>query len=91
MKNDHIKTSHARARQQQRAISDISIRLIQEFGIYVYQQGGCEIAYIERDKLKSLRAAIDNLAGIKLVIGQENRLVTAMHGNKKPRTTRLVA
>lgn len=90
-RNDLTRTAHAKARQQQRAINDLAIRLIQEFGTYAYQQGGCEIAYVEKSMLKDLRSAVEKLASVKIVVNQDNRIITAMHANKKIRTTKLVA
>lgn len=72
---------------QQRAISEIQVRLIQEFGQYEYQKGGEHIAYIPEKTLTELRHAIDKLRGLAIVSGESDCVVTAMHQQKSIRKT----
>ncbi|MET0029675.1 MAG: hypothetical protein ABW101_18740 [Candidatus Thiodiazotropha sp.] len=81
------KTLHAKQRMQDRGISDLQERLIREFGDFRYQKGGANIAYIPNKLLADLRKAIDKIGGVTLVLGESDKLVTAMHQNVKIRTT----
>jgi len=84
-------THHAKQRMQQRAISQLQIELIEAFGDDHYQKGGSYYCYIPKKRLKELRRAIDGLENIKAVKGDADKLITAMHGDRKVRTTEYVA
>ncbi len=86
-KTRHSITRHARSRMQERAISEIQVKLIEVFGRYTYQKGGGEIAYIPEKELQELRHAVNKLDGITIVVGKEQKIITAMHQNEKIRTT----
>ena len=80
-------TRHARKRMQQRAISDTQIRLIEMFGDYHYQKGGCYLANIPEKVLSELRMAVDKLNNVQAVFGQSNELITVMHETSHTRKT----
>ena len=84
-------TQHARMRMQQRAISVMQVRLIQEFGQYEYQKGGEHLAYIPEKILAELRYAIDKLQGIAIVSGESDCVVTAMHQQQRVRKNQYAA
>ena len=84
-------TAHASQRMQQRAISAIQVRLVEPFGITEYQKGGCNFGYIPEKTLIELRRAIDKLAGVAVVFGDEGKIVTAMHQNKRVHKTEYAA
>jgi hypothetical protein len=72
-------TRHARKRMQQRAISDTQIRLIEMFGEYRYQKGGCHLANIPEKVLTELRAAVDKLSNVQAIYSDSDQLITVMH------------
>ncbi len=76
-------TEHARMRMQQRGIGDLKVKLLKEFGVDQYQKGGECLTYIPAKVIADLRHAIDKLANVMLVLGQEDTVVTAMHENKR--------
>ena len=84
-------THHARARMQQRAISEVQVRLIQEFGRYDYQKGGAQFAYIPEKTLAELRHALDKLSGICLLMGESDTVITAMHQHRRITRTKYAA
>lgn len=84
-------TSHAKKRMQQRAISEMQVRLVQEFGQYQYQKGGDNFAFIPEKILADLRQAIDKLSKVAIVLGESDKVVTAMHQRCRIHTTRYVA
>lgn len=84
-------TAHAQKRAQQRAISETQIQLITVFGERHYQQGGTEIAFIPHKKIAELRHALDHLEKKLLVVGDEEKILTAMNQTHQIRRTKLVA
>lgn len=76
-------TLHARKRMQQRAISDTQILLIETFGEYHYQKGGCYIANIPEKTLLKLRSAVDRLSNVQAVYGNSDQLITVMHESRR--------
>lgn len=76
---------------QQRGINDLMVRLVLEFGKVQYQKGGGSIAEITNKDIAKLRKAIDKVGGVQLVLGEEDRLVTVMHGYTKVRATQYMA
>lgn len=85
------RTTHARKRMQQRGINDFMVRLVEEFGQWQYQKGGAHVVEISRKDLAKLRKAIDKVDGVKLVVGEGDRMITGMHDYKKTRTTQYTA
>lgn len=83
-------TEHAKKRMQQRAISEIQIRLIQEFGQDQYQKGGENFAFIPEKVLAELRHAIDKLAKVRIVLGESDKVVTVMHEMRRVHKTQYV-
>lgn len=84
-------TLHARQRLQQRAISEMQVRLIREFGQYEYQKGNSHFAFIPEKNLAELRRALDKLAGVALILGESDRVVTAEHQYRRIRRTQYAA
>lgn len=84
-------TSHAKERMQQRAISELQIRLINEFGQREYQKGGSELGFIPQKMLAELRRAIDNLGKVAVVFGESDRVITALHQHRRGTSTRRAA
>jgi len=81
------RTKHARKRMQQRAISDTQIRLIEMFGEYQYQKGGCHFANIPEKVLSELRSAVDKLSNVQAVFSESDELVTVMHETRRTHKT----
>ena len=79
-------TEHAQKRMQQRGISELMVQLIETFGRYDYQQGGCEHCYVPKNTVRALRRAIDKLDNQSLVIAPDGGVVTAQHRFRKIRT-----
>jgi hypothetical protein len=77
------KTEHARMRMQQRGIGDLKVKLLKEFGVDQCQKGGECLTYIPAKMIAELRHAIDKLANVMLVLGDDDLVVTAMHVNKR--------
>lgn len=90
MKSRQI-TQHARTRMQQRAISELQVRLIQEFGQYAYQKGRAQFVYIPEKMLAELRHPVNKLVGMALVIGEEEKVITAMHQHQRITRTEYAA
>lgn len=84
-------TTHAQRRMSQRAISEMQVRLIEEFGNYEYQKGGTHLAFIPEKCLADLRRAIDKLSGITVVLGECDKVVTTFHKNHRTHKTLLTA
>lgn len=84
-------TEHAQRRKQQRGISDLKEQLILTFGEDHYQKGGSYLCVIPDRKLAELRKAIDQLQGIALVKGENDRVITAMHQDKRVHKTAYAA
>jgi len=85
--NNKSRTKHARRRMQQRAISDTQIRLIEMFGDYHYQKGGCHLANIPEKVLSELRVAVDKLSNVQAVFGESDQLITVMHETRHTHKT----
>lgn len=79
-------TAHARARMQQRAISELQVLLIKYFGVTRYQKGGYELSFVPEKTLVQLRHAINKLAGT-VVLAEEEKVLTAMHKTRRIHTT----
>jgi hypothetical protein len=75
--------AHAQQRMRQRAISEMQVRLIQEFGRYEYQKGGASVAYIPEKMLADLRHAINKLGDVAVVLGELDTVVTALHKKQR--------
>ena len=84
-------TSHARARQQQRGLTETQIELLRYFGEAHYQKGGCSVVYIPEKKLIQLRQAIDKLHNKSLINSSGERVITCMHKSRRIETTEYVA
>ncbi len=84
-------TFHARKRMQQRGISKLQQQLLETFGTARLQKGGSAVLEMDRKTLTALRAAIDRLANVQLVLGESDRVITAQHCHKKIRTTQYAA
>lgn len=84
-------TLHAKARIQQRGISELKVQLLHYFGEDHLQKGGCTLSYIPEKKLRLLRQAIDRLADVQVVKSSEDRVITAMHRTRHTRTTEYAA
>ncbi len=76
-------TAHAQLRMRQRAISEMQVRLIQEFGRYEYQKGGASVAYIPEKVLAELRHAVNNLGDVAVVLGDLDTVVTTLHKKQR--------
>jgi hypothetical protein len=76
-------TQHVKKRMQQRAISELQIRLIREFGQYEYQKGGAQFALIPEKTISELRHALDKLPGIALILGEKDCVITALHQTRR--------
>lgn len=76
-------TEHARKRMKQRAISELMIRLIQEYGVEVQQKHGSVALYVPDDAIRTLRTAVDRLGGIRLIETDSGSLITAMHDTER--------
>jgi hypothetical protein len=79
-------TEHAQRRMQQRGISEVMVQLIQAFGRYDYQGGGCDHCYIPKYKIRALRKAIDQLDNQSLVLAPNGDVITAQHRYRKIRS-----
>lgn len=80
-------TAHARARMQQRGISEYQLLLIKHFGETRYQKGGSELSFITKKTLAQLRYAIDKLEGKAAVFGDGEATVTVMEKSRRIHTT----
>lgn len=80
-------TAHGRARMQQRGISELQVRLIKNYGVTRYQKGGDELSFIPERMLIELRDALDKLKDVSVVLGEDNRVVTAMHKTRRIHVT----
>jgi len=85
MRTTHL-TEHAQKRMQQRGISELMVQLIQTFGHYEYQGGGCDHCYIPKHKIRALRKAIDHLDSQSLVLAPNGAVITAQHCYRKIRS-----
>jgi hypothetical protein len=92
IKNSRLSiTKHASARMQQRAITDLQIRLIEVFGVGFFQKGGTEKLHINKEMLDRLRRAIDKLENVTLIVDEAGKIITAMHQTRKVRSTQYAA
>lgn len=81
-------TAHAKTRMRQRAISEMQIRLIQEFGQHNYQKGGGNLGFIPAKTLANLRQAINTIGVVSVVLGESDKVITAFHQTRRVRTTK---
>lgn len=72
-------TVHAQKRMQQRAISEMQIKLIEIFGESKYQKGGTYYGFVPEKILVKLRHAIDKLPKVAAVYSDSDKLITVMH------------
>ena len=84
-------TAHAQKRMQQRAISEMQIKLIEVFGESKYQKGGSYYAFMPDKVLVELRHAIDKLSKVAVVYGDSDKLVTVMHEKRRINKTQYTA
>ena len=81
-----LRTDHARKRMQQRGIDELMVQLIETFGRYEYQTGGCEHGYLPKSTAKALRNAIDRIGNVSIIVAPEGSVITAFHKSKKIRS-----
>ncbi len=84
-------TDHAKKRMQQRGISAMQIRIIEQFGVERYQKGGSNLMYLPSKAIAELRHALDKIERVTLVAGDEGWIVTAMHQTRNVRSTENVS
>lgn len=84
-------TDHAKKRMQQRGISYLQFRIIEQFGVECYQKGGSSLMYLPSKTLAELRHALDKIDRITMVAGDEDWIITAMHQTRKIRNTEIVS
>ena len=75
-------TKHARARAQQRGISDLQIELLRVFGEDRYQKGGTRVSFIPNKTRALLRSALDKLDTVAMVKDGSDKVITLMHMDK---------
>jgi hypothetical protein len=75
-------TQHARARAQQRGISNLQIELLRVFGEDRYQKGGTCVSFISNKTLALLRSALDKLDTLAMVKDSSGKAITLMHMDK---------
>ncbi len=80
-------TAHARQRMNQRSISEMQVMLIKVFGEHVYQKGGANYAFVKTKTIADLRYALDRISKLQLVTGNEDRIITVMHENRRVHKT----
>lgn len=76
---------------QQRGISKMQQQLLEMFGAARLQKGGSSVLEIDRQTLAVLRAAVDRLANVQMILGEADKIITVQHGYKKIRSTQYVA
>lgn len=85
------RTKHAQERKAQRGISDLQVQLIELFGEDHLQKGGTMFSRIPDRKLAQLRAAIERCAGLALIKGHGDCVVTVFHQYRPVRHTEWTA
>lgn len=84
-------TEHAKKRMQQRGISELQTRIIEEFGVEQYQKGGSYLMYLPTKTISDLRHALDKIERVRMVKGDEEKIITTMHQKCKIRVTEYAA
>lgn len=84
-------TEHAKKRMQQRGISELQTRIIEEFGVEQYQKGGSYLMYIPAKTISDLRHVLDKIERVRIVKGNEEKIITTMHQTRKIRSTEYAA
>ena len=84
-------TDHAKKRMQQRGISELQARIIEEFGIEQYQKGGSYLMYLPAKMIADLRQVLDKIERITMVKGDEEKIITTMHQIRKIRASEYAA
>lgn len=84
-------TRHAQQRGAQRAIRERQIELIRLFGVDHLQKGGAMLSFIPDRVLSELRNALDRCAGVALVKGEGDTVLTVFHQHRKINHTEWVA
>lgn len=69
----------------------MQVTLIEVFGQQQYQKGGANVAFIPEKTIAELRYAIDKLAKIRLILGESDKVITAMHETRRFDKTQYVA
>jgi hypothetical protein len=82
-----IRTRHAQKRIQQRGINDFMVRLVLEFGKFQYQKGGSSVVEIGKKDIAKLRRAVDKVQDVRVVLGDEDQVISVLHGYEKIRAT----
>jgi hypothetical protein len=72
-------TRHARARSQQRGISELHIELLRVFGEDCHQKGGTCVSFIPEKTRSLLRSALDKLDTVAMVKDGSGKVITLMH------------
>jgi len=65
--------------------------LLRCFGEDHYQKGGECLCYIPEKKLRLLRDALDKMGNIAMVKSETEKIITAMHMDRRINRTQLVA
>ena len=88
MKTKYKLTHHAEQRMQQRAIPMQMIPLLEAYGKRRHCRDGAESMQIPKKELKKLRrdlkfvlGHLDSLANVYLVVSNDKKVITAVHGN----------
>jgi peroxiredoxin len=84
-------TEHAKKRMQQRGISELQTRIIEEFGVEQYQKGGSYLMYLPTKTILDIRHALDKIERVRMVRGDEEKIITTMHQTCKIRATEYAA
>jgi hypothetical protein len=80
-------TRHGQRRMSQRAIRQRQVALIKSFGIDHLQKGGSIVSFIPDDVIHELRAALDRCAGVSVVKGAQEEIITAFHQKRRTKHT----
>lgn len=80
-------TRHAKARMQQRGITEMQIQLLNYFGEDHLQKGGCYHTYVPEETIRKIRAALDGLSSRQMIKSAADEVITVMHQTRKTRTT----
>lgn len=79
----YCSTYHGQRRMSQRAIRQRQVALIKSFGVDHLQKGGSTVCFIPDDVISELRAALDRCAGVSLVKGTQEEVITAFHQSRR--------
>ena len=80
-------THHGQLRMSQRAIRQHQVALIKSFGVDHLQKGGSTVSFIPDDMISELRAALNRCAGVSLIKGVQEEIVTAFHQKRRTKHT----